>query len=52
MLAARAPLRAIAPASDYVTKPGRLEIYQPRAVMHHYVGVEALVLPARWRQVK
>lgn len=38
MLAARAPLRAIAPASDYVTKPDRSEGTMPRATMHHYVA--------------
>lgn len=38
MLAARAQPCAIAPAADYVTKPGRAEGLAPRAVMHHYVA--------------
>lgn len=38
MLAARAQPCAIAPAADYVTKPGRTEGLAPRAVMHHYVA--------------
>jgi len=38
MLVARAQPCAIAPAADYVTKPGRAEGLAPRAVMHHYVA--------------
>jgi hypothetical protein len=38
MLSARAPSRAFAPAGDYVTLPGRAEVEDPRAVMHHYVA--------------
>jgi hypothetical protein len=38
MLVARQPACAVAPAADYVTKPGRAEIIAPRAVMHHYVA--------------
>lgn len=38
MLAARHLPCAVAPAGDYVTKPGRAEGLAPRAVMHHYVA--------------
>jgi hypothetical protein len=38
MLASRQPACAVAPAADYVTKPGRAESIAPRAVMHHYVA--------------
>jgi hypothetical protein len=38
MLAARVQPCAIAPAADYVTKPGLAEGRHPRAVMHHYVA--------------
>jgi hypothetical protein len=38
MLAARAQPCAIAPAADYLTKPGREEGRAPTAVMHHYVA--------------
>ncbi len=38
MLAARAQPCAVAPAADYVTKPGRAEGVAPTAVMHHYVA--------------
>ena len=38
MLVARAPQRAVAPAADYITKPGRAEGLAPAAVMHHYVA--------------
>ncbi len=38
MLVARAQPCAVAPAIDYVTKPGRSEGTTPGAVMHHYVA--------------
>ena len=38
MLAARAQPCAVAPAADYLTKPGRAEGLAPTAVMHHYVA--------------
>jgi len=38
MLMAREARRAIAPANDYITRPTRAEVEQPRAVMHHYVA--------------
>ena len=38
MLVARTQPCAIAPAGDYVTKPGHAEGTEPRAVMHHYVA--------------
>jgi len=38
MLVARAQPCAVAPAADYVTKPGRSEGLAPTAVMHHYVA--------------
>lgn len=38
MLAARTQPCAIAPARDYLTKPGRVEGSRPTAVMHHYVA--------------
>jgi len=38
MLVARAPTRAVAPAADYLTKPGRAEGLAPTAAMHHYVA--------------
>lgn len=38
MLVARQQPCAVAPAGDYLTKPGRAEGTQPRAVMHHYVA--------------
>jgi len=38
MLVARTQPCAVAPAADYVTKPGRHEGMAPRAVMHHYVA--------------
>lgn len=38
MLAARCQPCAVAPAADYVTRPGRAEGLDPRAVMHHYVA--------------
>jgi len=38
MLVAREKARAVAPAADYVTKPGRAEGLAPTAVMHHYVA--------------
>lgn len=38
MLVARQQPCAVAPASDYVTKPGRAEGTRPTAVMHHYVA--------------
>lgn len=37
MLAARQPC-VIAPASDYITLPGKREALQPTAIMHHYVA--------------
>ena len=38
MLVARAQPCAVAPAADYLTKPGRAEGIVPTAVMHHYVA--------------
>ncbi len=38
MLVARAQSCAVAPAADYVTKPGRAEGVAPTAMMHHYVA--------------
>ncbi|MBS0662243.1 MAG: glycosyl transferase [Verrucomicrobia bacterium] len=38
MLAARAQPCAVAPAADYLTRPGKEEGIHPRAVMHHYVA--------------
>ena len=38
MLVARQQPCAVAPADDYLTKPGRDEGTAPRAVMHHYVA--------------
>jgi hypothetical protein len=38
MLVARRQPCVVAPAPDYVTRPGRDEVLEPRAVMHHYVA--------------
>ena len=38
MLVARHQPSAVAPAGDYLTKPGRTEGRAPTAVMHHYVA--------------
>jgi hypothetical protein len=52
MLAARAQPCAVAPAADYLTKPGRAEGLAPTAVMHHYVAEsKRWYFRHGWRQV-
>jgi hypothetical protein len=38
LIAAKSQPCAVAPASDYITRPDRAECLEPRAVMHHYVA--------------
>ena len=30
--------RAVAPAQDYIVMPSQEEVFQPQAVLHHYVS--------------
>jgi hypothetical protein len=51
MLAARTPVRAIAPAADYVTRPPPEEARRRRAVMHHYVAAsKRWYFQSNWRE--
>jgi hypothetical protein len=43
---------AVVPAADYITMPGKAEVLEPSAVMHHYVAEsKRWYFRHAWRQV-
>jgi hypothetical protein len=53
MIAARHQPCAIAPRDDYLTQPGKNEVIDPRAVMHHYVAEsKRWYFRYGWRHIK